>query len=93
MNPSATPHALAAQALLQSYGVSQDISSIVGAHHGIPPDDDLVVSSQLSAYENNYFQEQHKDNAVHRKWKETQRSIFEWALAINGFKSAEDLPG
>ena len=92
MNPSATPHALAAQALLQSYGVSQDISSIVGAHHGIPPDDDLVVSSQLSAYENNYFQEQHKDNAVHRKWKETQRSIFEWALAINGFKSAEDHP-
>lgn len=92
MDPSATPHAMAGQALLESLGISKGISSIVGAHHGKPPDDQSEISSQLSSYTNNYFQESNKNSTIHRKWKEAQRAIFEWALAMHGFESVEDLP-
>jgi CRISPR-associated endonuclease/helicase Cas3 len=92
MNPSASPHALAGQALLESYGVSQDISSIVGAHHGIPAVNEREVSPQLSSYTKNYFQDHDRTSFVHRKWHETQRGIFEWSLALSGFRSVEELP-
>lgn len=92
MNPSATPHAVAGQALLQSYGVPPDIGSIVGAHHGKPPDNEATIASQLSSYKNNYFQEQDKDSLVHHKWTGIQKAIFNWSLAINGFDSVNDLP-
>src|SRR5690625_4135354 len=42
-----SPHALAGQALLESYGVAQDISSIIGAHHGKPEDNQENVKYQL----------------------------------------------
>ncbi len=93
MNPADTPHATSSQALLESYGVSSDISSIVGAHHGVPVDDEKEISAQLSSYTNNYFQVQNKEDPVHRKWVETQRTIFNWALEINEFESLKDLPG
>lgn len=93
MNAGKTPHALAGQALLESFGVAPDISSIVGAHHGKPVDHQLEVSSQLCSYANNYFQNQDQQDTVHRQWAKTQRSIFDWALAINGFASTKDLPG
>lgn len=92
MNPSATPHALAGQTLLTSYGVPDDISSIVGAHHGTTPDKQSVISTQLTSYTNNYFQEHDKESEVHRKWGEVQQAIFQWALTSNGFSSINDLP-
>ncbi|HBG02792.1 MAG TPA: CRISPR-associated endonuclease Cas3'', partial [Firmicutes bacterium] len=64
MNPEKTPHAIAGQVLLESYGVGSDISSIVGAHHGTPVEDKSEISSQLGSYANNYFQEQDKEGAV-----------------------------
>ena len=93
MNPEKTPHAIAGQVLLESYGVGSDISSIVGAHHGTPVEDKSEISSQLGSYANNYFQEQDKEGAVHCKWAQTQRTIFDWALQTNGFASVEELPG
>lgn len=92
MNPEKTPHAIAGQVLLENYGVSLDLSSIVGAHHGAPADYDREISSQLSSYANNYFQEQDKNHGVHRKWADLQKSILDWALEINDFDSVEDLP-
>lgn len=92
MNPSATPHAIAGQALLESYGVSADISAIVGAHHGKPAEKILDVSSLLFSYPNNYFQVFNREDPVNRNWKAVQKSIFTWALEANGFKSVQDLP-
>jgi CRISPR-associated endonuclease/helicase Cas3 len=92
MNPEKTHHATAGQTLLESFGVASDISSIVGAHHGNPVDKDEEISSQLHSYTNNYFQNQDQKDAVHRRWKDTQKSIFDWALQTNGFESVEDLP-
>lgn len=92
MDPIATPHGFAGQVLLRSYGVSVDVSSIVGGHHGKPPDSEESITSQLSSYGNNFFQEQDQRSPIHRQWKGTQRAIFEWALTSNGFGSVTDLP-
>lgn len=92
MNPEKTHHAIAGQVLLKSFGVASDISSIVGAHHGMPVDEEIEVSSQLHSYANNYFQNQAQEETVYRRWVETQKSIFDWALELNGFPSVEDLP-
>lgn len=92
MNPEKTHHALAGQTLLESFGVARDIGSIVGAHHGNPVAGKEEIPPQLRSYANNYFQCQDQKSAVHRKWKETQKAIFDWALKTNGFEAAADLP-
>ncbi|HHY09219.1 MAG TPA: CRISPR-associated helicase Cas3' [Firmicutes bacterium] len=92
MNPGATHHAVAGQALLEHFGISPGITAIVGAHHGTPVDFEQEISLQLGAYTNNYFQVQDPASVVHRQWAETQKSLFNWALAINGFESIKDLP-
>ncbi|HZK27257.1 MAG TPA: CRISPR-associated helicase Cas3' [Thermoclostridium sp.] len=92
MNPAKTHHAIAGQTLLESFGVARDISSIVGAHHGNPVAKKEDISPQLHAYTNNYFQNQDKENAVHHKWRESQKTIFDWALKTNDFEAVTDLP-
>ena len=89
MNPEKSHHAIAGQTLLESFGVARDIGSIVGAHHGMPVDREQEISSQLYSYTNNYFQNNDQKDPVHRKWKETQKAIFDWALARNGIRTAE----
>lgn len=92
MDEGKSPHALAAQALLESYGVSKDISSIIGGHHGKPVDLSTTVEYQLSSYPANYFQNETPDNPFHKKWAHAQKGIFEWALDYNDFETVEDLP-
>ena len=92
MNAIETHHALAGQVLLEIFGVSFDISSIVGAHHGMPLDGEVDVSMHLRSYANNYYQSHDPQDAVYRQWTETQRALFEWALKLNGFESVNDLP-
>ncbi|NLK08308.1 MAG: CRISPR-associated helicase Cas3' [Firmicutes bacterium] len=90
MNPGQTHHAVAGQVLLEYFGVSHDISSIIGAHHGTPVDSGEETSLHLSAYPNNYFQDE--GSAVHHMWAEVQRTIFDWALEMNDFESVKELP-
>lgn len=92
MNERESPHALAGQALLESYGVSEDISSIIGGHHGKPVDSHTMVRYQLTSYPANYFQNEDKSDEVHKKWVQAQKEIFKWALHANGFESINDLP-
>ena len=92
MDPGRTPHALAGQVILEQFGVSLDISSIIGAHHGIPVNKSVETASHFISYPKNYFQVQAKQDFVHQQWVETQRFFFDWALEINGFESVSDLP-
>lgn len=92
MNPKETHHALAGQILLENFGVSPDITSIVGAHHGMPPNTGIDASMHLRAYRSNYYQEHNQEDAVHRKWVKIQKAIFDWALRFNDFESVDDLP-
>lgn len=90
-NPEKSPHALAGHFLLSGYGVSEDIASIVGAHHGKPVDNEQIVREQR-AYQRNYYQIDKLSHPVHQMWKEEQRCVFEWALEASGFVGVNDLP-
>lgn len=74
-NSSMTPHALSGQFLLNRYGVKDDISSIIGGHHGRPVDDKSFEEQQL-AYEKNYYQSTSYSSGIGKKWDEVQRDIF-----------------
>lgn len=85
------PHALAGQTLLASYGVNEDVSSVIGGHHGKPIDDISIQNSQ-SAYKGHYFQQERDDELVNALWKQSQRLYFERALKLSGFESAKAIP-
>lgn len=86
-----THHSLAGQTLLASFGVGEDIASIIGGHHGRPIDSKEACENQR-AFAKNYFQVENKTDPIHHKWHEEQQIIFQWALEANGFTQVEELP-
>ncbi|MGI6214868.1 MAG: CRISPR-associated helicase Cas3' [Christensenellales bacterium] len=84
-------HAIAGHALLKSYGVGDDICSIISSHHGSTIGSLHEVDCQ-KAYLENYFQNENKDDEIYKKWKNSQRQYFDWALNVNGFKEVSELP-
>ncbi|MCB5082603.1 CRISPR-associated helicase Cas3' [Streptococcus mutans] len=90
-SPRKSHHSIAGQYLLYTYGVREDIATIIGGHHGKPIDDDLEYENQKS-YQNNYFQSEDSNSTIYQKWNQVQRDIFGWALESSGFKSVEALP-
>lgn len=93
-SPKPTRHGEAGQVLLKSYGVKDDISAIIGAHHGMPADVgyedyDVVLENRKKEY----FQSEKPEEKIYSKWDNIQSDIFKWALVSNGFESVDDLPG
>ncbi|MCD1147303.1 CRISPR-associated helicase Cas3' [Peptoniphilus sp. KCTC 25270] len=88
-----TPHALMGQALFMEYGVGEDISSIVGGHHGKAPDSMKAVREHGPfCYDANYFQVDDKKSEIYKKWDEGQRNLFARILRENRYSSIEELP-
>lgn len=91
--PKASPHALAGEALLHKYDLGEDVSSIIGAHHGKPSDDSLTYKTQIYSYESNYYQyDDEKHIEIQNRWAEEQKNILDWALDLNGYDGIEDIP-
>ena len=90
-SPKESHHSLAGQYLLSSYGVQEDISTIIGGHHGRPIDTIEDVKNQGS-YLSNYFQNESKESAIHKNWDLVQKEIFNCALDEFGFDSVKELP-
>lgn len=84
-------HALAGQFLLNKYGVKDNISSLIGGHHGKPSDDKLFEEEHL-AYLKSYYQSYNENDDIAKKWAQIQKDFFDWALGEGGYKKAEDLP-
>ena len=84
-------HALAGQTLLTSYGVRDDIASIIGGHHGKPIDEKKTIRDQ-KGYTANYFQVEDKESPIYQRWDKEQRALFAWALSQAGFETVESLP-
>lgn len=85
-----TKHALAGQYILFKYGFPDQISTIVGSHHGLPVDDIKEVKNQRS-YKKNYYQSDlPKDADLCKKWTDQQEKIIAWALAQGNFSGPED---
>lgn len=90
-SPEKTHHSIAGQYLLSSYGVQEDIATIIGGHHGRPIDSKEEVRIQES-YSSNYFQVEQKNSRIYQKWNQVQKDIFNWALEESGFDSVDNLP-
>ena len=84
-------HSVAGQYLLSTYGVHEDLATIVGGHHGKPIDTVDDYKNQ-KFYESSYFQTEIRSNSIYNKWHSTQRELFQWALKSSGFTSVQDLP-
>lgn len=85
-------HALAGQSILSWFGVKDDVGSIIGGHHGKPIDSKGLIEVQKNSYGANYFQVENQDNSAHKKWKEEQKKIFDWAMEEAEFFSTEEIP-
>lgn len=84
-------HTVSGHAILKSYGVGDDVCSIISSHHG-----DTLSSVQEAdkqkAYLENYFQTENSEDEIYKRWENAQRQFFEWALNVNGFEDAYELP-
>lgn len=90
--PSKSHHTIAAEYLLSNnFHVNDDISSIVGGHHGKPVDNRTNVDDE-KYYPLNLFQSEDCNSEIFYKWEFVQKRILEWALQQNGFTSVEQLP-
>lgn len=85
-----TKHAVAGQWLLENYGINRSVSTIIGAHHGVPATE-TAVEIQTS-YLKHYYQSENKQSEIYQLWDQSQREIIEWALSSCGFSSVEELP-
>jgi CRISPR-associated endonuclease/helicase Cas3 len=81
-DPSATPHALASQVLLENMEYAKHIAVIVGAHHGKPSN---------AGYKKTYCSHRNNYGRGHRCWEAAQQEIVTWALKLAGMSSAKDL--
>ncbi|MCD8220628.1 MAG: hypothetical protein LUD07_00270 [Clostridiales bacterium] len=90
-----SPHNIAGEALLKSlderFQCPEDISSIVGGHHGRPASWN-TIEKQLIAYRINYYQTEHKSDSLWQLWEKSQRHILNLALVRAGFESASEIP-
>lgn len=87
-----THHSIAGQYLLQEkFQIKSDVGSIIGGHHGKPVDDIEVVENQV-AYSENYYQSDHSDSDIYKKWANVHQDIFQWAMKSAGLGSIDDIP-
>lgn len=90
-----SPHNIAGEALLKQFDerfqCPEDISSIVGGHHGRPSSWN-IIEKQLNTYRINYYQTERETDPLWQLWEKSQRHILGWALARAGFKSASEIP-
>lgn len=80
-----TPHALASQVLLHNAGCPVSTAVVLGAHHGKPPDVNLLLNN-FEIYQENY------DMGNEAAWHEVQHELIEHALALAGYSTAAELP-
>ena len=83
-----TPHALASQLLLENAGCSRSIASITGAHHGRPPDNNIVSSGGIDVYSLNY----HLGVEGRETWSTAQNELIDFACELAGVSSLSELP-
>lgn len=90
-NKSKTPHSLAGQFILTRYGINEGVSSIVGSHHGKPGNDENFYEKQHS-YLTNYYQVEEGFSGIDKIWEKSQRDLLDWALKINDYETAQEIP-
>ena len=83
---SETPHTLAGQVILEEYGFPEEISIVIGSHHG--KSQSVDCEKQLEEYRTNYFGYHGKQE---QQWRSLWKDWIDYALQETGF-SVETLP-
>lgn len=87
--PSATPHSLAGEVILESFGCIDSVAEIVGAHHGSPSDKmEVYCQAEEHAYPENYY----GNKASEQLWSSVWTEIIAYALQLSGFSDLSELP-
>ncbi len=90
-----SPHNIAGEVLLRHFDERfqspEDISSIIGGHHGRPTSWS-VIERQFTAYKTNYYQTEQETSPLWQLWDKSQKHILDWALSRTGFESASQIP-
>ena len=89
LNRSATPHAMASEAILLELGCPPGVASIVGAHHGKPQQDGLndSIDEQLENHPDNYW-----GRGQEAIWRAMWQEMLDNALQESGFSDVTELP-
>ncbi|MCD8110613.1 MAG: CRISPR-associated helicase Cas3' [Clostridiales bacterium] len=94
-NARESPHNIAGEALLKRlddrFQRTEDISSIIGGHHGRPASRH-TIEKQFITYRINYYQAERETDPLWQLWEKSQKHILDWALAQAGFESASEIP-
>ncbi|WFC04537.1 CRISPR-associated helicase Cas3' [Lactiplantibacillus pentosus] len=84
-----SPHALAGEAILESFGVNKTVGAIIGAHHGKPAS--KVPNDQIKYYTANYYQSDN-DTDIQAPWRQVQRELVEYGLHTAGYRDVTEIP-
>ena len=89
LNRSATPHAMASEAILLELGCPPGVASVIGAHHGKPQQDGLndFISEQLENHPENYWG--HGREGI---WRAMWQEMLDSALQESGLSDVAELP-
>lgn len=85
-----SPHPIAGETLLESFGLNESIGSIIGGHHGLPPKKDCTFK-QLNIYASNLWGRD-TDTKIQDEWKSVQNNLFKYGLALCGYDDIKDVP-
>lgn len=86
-----SPHNLAGQYILKNKGFRDDITLIIGGHHGKPVDSLTEVSNQ-AAYLHNYYLDERLGSVYYKEWDKMHMLYIKKALGISGFTDICELP-
>lgn len=85
-----SPHPIAGEALLEFFGLNQSLGSIIGGHHGIPPQKDLS-EIQFESYTSNIWGKD-RDLKIQNEWKNVQKNIFQFGMSLCEYHDVKEMP-
>ena len=87
---SSSPHGLAGEAILDSYGCPKWLTAIVGAHHGKPVSEqrefnlDVLMNSAGTA--RNYYGKNGRESSTRTLWEGIRREWYEFCIRESGLE-------
>ena len=83
-----SPHAVAGEVILHSFGCPDEIASIIGSHHGKPTDDDIEYQlDKRDGFTQNYYGSLSEKTFWRSMWDEW----IDFSLSVCGLESLDEL--
>lgn len=87
-----SPHAIAGETILESFGLNESVGAIIGAHHGMPAHKFFdYEAEQLCPYTSNYLQSD-SNSKLQQLWRKVYQELIDYGLKLTGFSSLQAVP-